>query len=235
MSLVNTMSITNTMPIVTVNNEVTRENSRKKFMNAKTLNEFLRLWSLFYENKIYTPDQLALFIGSRDNSQASIEMGRKFQRITAHGVICTDSQVTIPRRQKGYLEAYVPKSRCHELVELLNRYDGIVALSQHLRMWDNQYKLGPIVVTCNPSEGPSPTLSTSSSHRMMDGKATTRIYGTTDIEHPFMQEWLSPELQAILTSDNYMGVVAFAPGFDCPAEYIIDVFLNAVDNIFTDA
>ena len=53
--------------------------SEKKFKNAKTIKEFLHLWSKFYNNEICIPTYLDVFVGGEDNEQATYEMGRKFQ------------------------------------------------------------------------------------------------------------------------------------------------------------
>jgi hypothetical protein len=59
----------------------TREQSRKTFLKAKTMVDFMKLWSSFYENKICIPTYFASFVGAEDNEQATHELGLKFKFI----------------------------------------------------------------------------------------------------------------------------------------------------------
>ena len=56
------------------------EESYQTFLYCNNLEEFLSLWSSFYENKIYVPRYLSKFVGAEDNPEATFEMGEKFQK-----------------------------------------------------------------------------------------------------------------------------------------------------------
>lgn len=64
-----------------------RNISKDKFNKVKKLNQFIELWSGFYDNKICIPTYMDNFVGAEDNPDATMEMGRKFQEIVSYGII----------------------------------------------------------------------------------------------------------------------------------------------------
>ena len=106
------------------------DRSKRRFLRAQNVVEFMELWSKFYENGICIPTYLSTFLqGSDNNKLATEELGLKLKEIARRGFLATDSQVTVPGYQKGYITGYVPEKLARILVQELNRYSGIVVKS----------------------------------------------------------------------------------------------------------
>ena len=87
-------------------NQEDRDYSQEYFLQQNTLGEFLKAWASFYDNNICIPTYYDTFYDNinGDNPQATKLMGEKLKQITLNGIIVTNSQVTIPYNQKGYIQ-----------------------------------------------------------------------------------------------------------------------------------
>jgi hypothetical protein len=208
----------------------TREQSRKTFLEAKTMVDFMKLWSSFYENKICIPTYFASFIGGEDNEQATHELGLKFKEITRRGFLAVDSQLTIPGNQKGYIVGYLPNKMAELVTTELNRYSGIIAFSSDLK----DYRKDNIDVAENfyiTYDAIDETIVESAKIGKMLGEPFTNV-GSVDL-YPFelIREWMSKPLQKKFIPNKYKYITIVAPCFDSPAEYIFDKLLEVLRNI----
>ena len=191
------------------------EESYKRFLGCNNLEEFLSMWSLFYENKMYVPGYVSKFVGAADNPEATFEMGKKFQEITRLGVICTGSQVTISSRQKGFITAFIPSKIRQKLVENLNRYNNIVAFTSKI-FYDQ-----------NPYEGHDSIYITYDE----DGKGYSRVHaghGGDYCSYSFIRKYLNNAMCKIFNSENYCLLTIINPSYESSPEDCIDVLLDCL-------
>lgn len=198
--------------------------SEKKFKNAKTIKEFLHLWSKFYNNEICIPTYLDVFVGGEDNEQATYEMGRKFQQIVKSGVIPHDFQVNDPTSQKAYVSAFAPSEITSYLTEYINRYPGFVAFYQDIESKD--YPRG-LYVTYDPDEAQSV-----GSRRMgvFMGDAFTDVGSPREEAFDFIDEWLSKPVRKILNKNNYNHLAVVDTQPNAKPDRILDVIINALND-----
>lgn len=202
----------------------TIKKSKKLFNRCKTIKDFLELWSKFYENEIYLPGYYGKFVSLEgDNPQATLDMGKKFEQITLKGVIPFDSQVTIPYIQKGYISALVNKEYMHQLCALLNRYNNIIAFSFNLNGDDDGADYLYVTYEQHPKETPV---------GKMVGKQRTQVGGADTSMMTFIHEWINEHLQSIINEYTYCQLTIINPSFESDPEYIIDVLLEAVNELF---
>ena len=206
------------------------EDSEAAFQEAETMEEFLRLWSLFYDNKIMIPTYGALFMDPNgDNPQADALLAAKFKALTSKGLICTDSQLMIPFEQKAYLQLFCPKEYVRLFCNELNRFEDIVAF------WHNSppaedYIQG-LIVTYDDYDSPSLAIPPGRNlrQRKMTGSAYTRLSSGTSDELKIIAEWLSDEMQDLLNPNTHTLVNITSPSFKTDPLYIFDVANQAWD------
>ena len=134
-------------------NDEDMERSRVEFLKAESVVEFMELWSRFYENGICIPTYLSTFLeGSDRNEFATRELGLKLKDIARRGFLATDSQITIPGEQKGYITGYVPEKMAQILAEELNRYSGIVAFYNDIKEFEESVSAGLYVTYDSTAE-----------------------------------------------------------------------------------
>ncbi len=196
------------------------------FMRCKTVDEFLELWAKFYENQACLPNYFDNFININGcNPQASFSLGQKFKAITLKGVVCFDSQVTIPYQQKGYISAIAPNLVARELSKYLNRYNNIVAFNYDL----TKFKV------CN--EGARDLYVTYDNEEILNEELHfTTGYPYTQaglIENPiyYIKPWLNHHLRKIINESTYSYMVIINPSYDSDQEYVVDVLLEAVNTL----
>jgi hypothetical protein len=187
------------------------EESLLKFKECNSLEEFLHLWSLFYENKIYIPTYGSKFDKSNksNKSKNKSENIAKFQKITKAGIICLSSQSVIPGKQKGYITAYALQSSRSKLLEELNRYDGIVALG------------------CEITESNAFTTyvtyeNVAVNERRMNGKAVTSV-GGGDPSLYYILDRESSQCTQFINAENYFYLTIIAPHYASSPDYCLDI------------
>jgi len=201
---------------------MTRKESKLLFKKCQTLDEFLELWSMFYENKIWLPYMYGLFVGSTDNPQATFNMGEKFKQMTQKGIIVHSSQVTIPYIQKGYINAYVPRKIIGDICIQLNRYNNIIAYANDLNSEDDINYYLYVTYEQHPKEVPS---------KLMVGKERTHVGGIDYTVMYSIHKWINQELSETIKSNNYVELTVINPCFDSNPEYVIDVLLEVINTI----
>lgn len=201
------------------------EISKKIFLSAKTVVEFMDLWSKFYENKICIPTYLSKFIGAGDNPEASEELGKKFKEISKRGVLAIDSQVGIPGSQKQYITGYMSTNLADVVIPELNRYSGIVAF------------YGPIV-EMDTTDGLYVTYDVDDEEKeegakikKMLGEPFTSIRGADTYSFADIREWMSRPVKKKTKKDKYSHFVIIDPCFSDPSEYIFDKLLEVLRGI----
>lgn len=207
------------------NNEKAMESSKREFLKAETVVEFMELWSRFYENGICIPTYFSTFLeGSDRNEFATKELGLKLKEIAKRGFLATDSQITIPGEQKGYITGYVPEKMAHILAVELNRYSGIVAFYNDIKDFKEDVSAG-LYVTYDPGEDGI------LNRKKMIGNPFTSI-GNTDL-HSFnlIREWTSKTVRKKITEDRYRYFVIVSPCLDSPAHLVFDTLLEVMRNI----
>lgn len=204
-----------------------RNEMKNIFKDIDTVDEFLYVWSLFYENKVCTPTYFDIFSGniSGDNQHVTYLTGQKFKNITLKGIIPVDSQVTnINDGQKGYIHAYVSNKIIKKLTTDLNRYDNIVAFNYNLLNTD-EVCARDLYVTYQESEIPT------NQTNLFAGSAYTNA-GLIDkgTLHQILK-WANNTLKKEINHENYSMLVIINPNFNSPSEYIIDVLLEVANNL----
>lgn len=193
--------------------------SKERFYQANTFNDFLSLWEEFYENKICIPGYFSLFV--QDNPDTTSEIGRKFGKITRRGFIPFDSQFNKPNLQKAYVAMFGHKDIVHGLCEHINKYPGFVAFSQKLE----DCNTNNLYVTYNGNNNMPLNLTEleklkytiyDSSNIIIDEKSKKKgmlagspytglgdsgLYNFFDIYH-----WLNPYLQEIFNPDDFLSI-----------------------------
>lgn len=185
------------------------EESLLKFKECKTLEEFLHLWSLFYENKIYIPTYNSKFLRSANKSKNKSENIAKFQKITKAGIICLSSQSVIPGKQKGYITAYALQSSRSKLLEELNRYDGIVGLGCEI-MDSNAFTTYVTYENVAVNE------------RRMNGKSVTSVGGGDPSLYNILDREFSQCTQFI-NAENYFYLTIIAPHYASSPDYCLNI------------
>lgn len=194
--------------------------SRKIFETAKTVVDFMDLWSKFYENKICIPTYYSKFIEAGDNPEASKELGLKFKEITRRGVLSVDSQVGIPGNQKQYIVGYISPNLAEVIIPELNRYSGIVAFSSPIV--DIQTTKG-LFVTYDVDD--KETIEGAKNKKML-GEPFTILSGPDLDSWETIRTWMSNPVKK--KTKKYEYFVITAPGFDEPSEYIFDKLLEVL-------
>jgi len=110
--------------------EVIQTRELKRFADVKTMEEFFTLWGKFYLNQMCVPVTAGSFVGALDNPEATLGLGRLFDKITRFGLIPIDSQVNIPFHQKAYVIMFGTEDAVTFLSQELNRYPYVVAFTQ---------------------------------------------------------------------------------------------------------
>lgn len=204
-----------------------REESKKAFLKAKTQEDFLNLWSKFYENKIQIPTYFGNFIGDEDsdNPYADIELGLKFREITLRGVMAIDSQVNVPGYQKGYVIGYMPKKLCDYVIEKLNKYNCIVAFNCPIR---EGLGVENLYVTYDQT---NEQIEKSAKRGKMYGPGFTNIGRSDESSLDFIREWMSPEVKKKINNERWDYFVITCPCFDASKNYHVDCLLHVLRNI----
>jgi len=193
----------------------TRDYFKQQFYACHTVNDFLQLWSTFYENKVCLPSYYSTFVNDNgDNPQATLELGKKFKAITLMGVIPMDSQVTIPFKQKGYIHALAPTNIVRFIATDLNRYNNIIAFNYNLT--ESCVGARNLFVTYNDD--------------FITGEPYTHV-GTMDNYVYYINAWINSTLKGKINVNTYQQLVIVNPSFDSSQEYIVDVLLNVLNNI----
>jgi len=212
----------------------TREYMKRQFYNANTIEEFLYLWGLFYENKICLPTYYGLFYGGEynDNPQANYLLGQKFKAITQKGLILTNSQVTIPYEQKAYIDAFVPKDVAIALVKELNRYNCIVAFFNYLKPLKELKKL----TNYEGARGLYVTYDTYEKDKELAQEMKFSIgipfshAGLIDSNSWLLiNQWINPRLKRIINNENYVNLTIIDANFNSDPEYLVDVLYDVVN------
>ncbi len=203
------------------------EESEAAFKEAETMEEFLKLWSRFYDNKIMIPTCGALFINSEgDNPQADAVLAEKFKALTAKGLICTTCQVMIPFQQKAYLGLYCPRDNVSLFCSELNRFEDIVAFWHSSPPFDDC--LENLYVTYGSPSSAIPLAGRKMHQSKMTGRAITRL-GAGCSELGLISEWLSDEMQDLFNPGTHVYVNITSPSFKTDPLYIFDVANQAWD------
>lgn len=157
-----------------------------------------------------------------DNPQATKILGEKFKKITLKGIIVTNSQVTIPYFQKGYIKAYVPNDIVKELNSYLNRYNNIVSFYPPLNEKNTGVK--GLYVTYDGDEKLNQLI------EFTYGEPFSQI-GFTDTSSIIqIKRWLNKKLNKIINSNHYSDLTIINPCYD-DVEYVIDVLLDAINDL----
>ena len=191
----------------------TRRDDKRKFKKCSTMEEFLSLWSLFYENKICIPGYYGSFIGATDNPEATFDLGKKFQFITKKGILVHSSQVTIPQKQKGYISAYVPNTIIRKLTKDLNMFNNIVAFNYALNEYEDQEGARDLFVT------------------IKDGVNTTHVSELNKTTIYFIHKWMDIKLRRIFNTCDYGHLVIVNPSYESDPEYVIDVLCQTITKL----
>lgn len=166
----------------------TRNYSYQYFLEQNTLKDFLIAWASFYDNNICIPTYYDTFYDNNgDNPQATKLMGEKFKQITLKGVIITNSQVSIPYNQKGYIQAYVPNHRVKQLNDYLNRY----IVSFYVPLNEDNPGVRGLYVTYDGEEKLSQMI------KFTQGIAFSQVGSTDDGSIIQIRRWLNKNLQKI--------------------------------------
>lgn len=197
------------------------EESKEIFMKAKTVVEFMEIWSRFYENKICIPTYYSKFIGGPDNPQANIQLGHKLKEIAIRGFLAIDSQVGIPNEQKGYLIGFLPNTMVEMVVDNLNRYSGIISFYSNIKNFNGEV-CENLYVTYDPTEA------ISSDANKMPGTPYTQIGRPDSDSFETIREWMSEKVKRKIKAKKYKYVVILAPCFDSPSEFVFDKLLEVL-------
>lgn len=207
--------------------EKEREISKKIFLGAGKVSEFMDLWSKFYENKICIPTYLSKFVGAEDNPEANENLGLKLKEITRRGFLGVDSQVGIPGNQKAYLVGFLPESMAETVVVELNRYSGIVAFYSDIRDFHSQNinTTGGLYVTYDALDE---EIAESDKQKKMLGDPFTHLTMVPVEDFESIREWMSKPVRKKISPDKYKYITIVAPCFDAPPEMIFDRLLEVL-------
>jgi hypothetical protein len=185
------------------------EQINNKFYKANLLDEFLHLYSLFYENRVILPYYFSLFYGQNktDNPQNTYELGQKFKQLTLKGVIATSSQVSIPYKQKAYINMFVSETLAEKLTLKLNCYNHIIAFYSQM----NNDGVEGLYVTYKKCQ---------CTGNGFDKGVYDEIY-----------ELLNPTLQDIFDKQNYCDLTIMDADFTHHQDYLIDLLLNVINGL----
>jgi hypothetical protein len=197
--------------------------SKKRFQELETTQDFFALWTEFYDNKIYIPSYGAKFIEEdHDNPQADTVLANKLKKLTLNGVIPVDSQVMIPFRQKAYISLYCPKNMIKIYCAELNRFEDIVAF------WgenDDTQRLNSLYVTYD-------ALSDSEEN---ENKSKGNPFSQLSLTDPFVlttiSKWLSNTLKEKINYSTFAYLNIMSPSFKTDPLYIFDTANKAWENI----
>jgi len=196
--------------------------SRYEFQNAKTLKDYLLLYSLFYLNEICINNYSDTFINPKgDNPLANEELGKKFKNITLMGIISFDSQLTIPGQQKGYISAYVPDDLAQKLAVDLNRYDNIIAFTTWIT---GEHCIREMYVTYDATKD---IILQGAKQNKLLGDPETFIRSPDDRAYSFMQEWMSDEVKKQFNPETHVILNVIATSIHAPQHYVVDVLLKS--------
>lgn len=208
-------------------NEKNMENSKRQFLKAETVVEFMELWSRFYENGICIPTYLSTFLeGDDKNEFATKELGLKLKEIARRGFLAIDSQITIPGEQKGYIIGYVPEKMAILLAEELNRYSGIVAFYNDIKDFSEDVSAG-LYVTYDRQEGEIIDVNS----RKMPGSPFTSVGNTDSDSFEMIREWMSKPVKKKMTASRYKYFILISPCHDSPAHFVFDTLLAVLREI----
>lgn len=175
-----------------------RKLSKKKFHKAKSLEQFLELWSKFYNNEICIPTYYNTFVGAGDNPDATFEVGKKFQDIVKHGIIPTNYQPnSLKDLQKGYINMFVPNELVDYLSTYINRYPGYVAFWNDIA---DDFVINGLVVTYDPDEKER-EVSQKVGVFMGDPFSMMGYAGGDDYD--FIEEWINNNVKEDFNKDTY--------------------------------
>ena len=208
-------------------NEADMEKSRREFLKAKTVVEFMELWSRFYENGICIPTYYSTFLeGGDKNVFATKELGLKLKEIARRGFLAIDSQITIPGEQKGYIIGYVPEKMAILLAEELNRYSGIVAFYNDIKDFSESVSAG-LYVTYDREEGEIIDVKS----RKMPGNPFTAVGNTDSQSFDMIREWMSKPVKKKMTHSRYKYFILISPCHDSPPHLVFDTLLTVLREI----
>ena len=205
--------------------EKERKISEKIFSKAKTVIEFMEIWSQFYENKICIPTYLDKFVGADDNPEASYELGKKLKEISQRGVLAVNSQVGIPGNQKQYIIGFMPTKMAEIVIRNINRYSGIVAFYGDIEEKDTTKGL---YVTYDAFQD---LIKTGAEEKEMYGDPYTHIMGADVDSFEQIREWMSKDVKKKINKKRYSHFVIIGPSFDDPPEYIFDKLVEVLRRI----
>ena len=208
-------------------NDEDMERSRVQFLRAESVVEFMELWSRFYENGICIPTYLSTFLeGSDRNEFATRELGLKLKDIARRGFLATDSQITIPGEQKGYITGYVPEKMAQILAEELNRYSGIVSFYNDIKEFEESVSAG-LYVTYDTPDIPE----SARRKKKMLGEPFTSVGNTDPDSFEMIREWMSESVKKKMTAPRYKYFVIVSPCHDSPPHLVFDKLLEVLKSI----
>ena len=202
-----------------------REISKKIFQSAKTVVDFMNIWSKFYENKICIPTYYSKFVGAED-SDASVELGLKLKEIAQRGVLGIDSQVGEPGQQKQYIIGFMPTKMANMVIEELNRYSGIVAFYSDIK---EEVTTNGLFVTYDPESDED--IIKGSEEKKMLGDPFSIISGPDEDSFESIRKWMSDKVKKKINKKTYSHFAIIAPCFTAPPEYIFDKLLEVLRGI----
>lgn len=205
--------------------EKERHISKKIFQSAKTVVDFMNIWSKFYENKICIPTYLDKFIGSDDNPEATKELAEKLKEIARRGILAVDSQVGIPGNQKQYIIGFMPTKMADLVVTELNRYSGIVAFYSDI---EEKETTKGLYVTYDALEE---EIQESVKLNKMLGDPYSSIRGADVEAFNDIREWMGKEVKKKINKTRYSHFAIIAPCFTAPPEYIFDKLVEVLRKI----
>lgn len=209
------------------NNPEDYEKSEKIFQKAKTFQEFLKLWQMFYLNRICIPTYVDNFVGAEDNPQADESMARKFVDIVEYGVVPYDFQInSLADGQKAYVLAYVPKETGWLITSYINRYPGYVAFSQSISN-DINSNVENLFATYDPDEDQKDM---SQRTGVLFGQPFTQLGLGAKEDMEQIREWLSRPLKKIFNSDYFERIVVLDTNPLEKSDRILNIILNAIQD-----
>jgi hypothetical protein len=211
-----------------------RLKSQYRFQNAKTMEDFRLLYSLFYLNEICAPTTSTAFYPERegeehDNPQATHDLGLKFKKLVVdYGLIPFDSQVTIPYHQKGYMNAFVRRDRGMDMADEINRYSDVIAFISPIY---NEYSSVDNLIFTYDATNEEKKQGYKAGKSLGDPYTRVALHRQWD-SYELLREWMSDEVLEEFNPDDYAILLVIAPNFKSPETFVIDITLKALRSLY---